>query len=530
MNKTLLSFSRVILLSALTPLSLVVGCSSDESPPAPPAGCTGAACANAGTSGASGSGGTAGTGGSAGTTAGQAGQGGSAAGAAGDGGTGGTSAEGGSAGAGATAGTGGTGSSGGTAGTGGSGGTGGTATPECTQDSDCLGTLDPECAKATCVQGQCALQLMPSNTLITDPNAGDCHIDICDGQGARKSIASLSDPPVQIASDCQKLECGPNGDLVTVIDDTDTQDDQNPCTLDICNGNTPSHNPSPPGTECGNNGICTGTGICGVCIPDTQECSAGMPRACSAQGAWEDVPEHCSNLGCISDSECNVPLKVTAGDTFSCVLLSNGTVRCWGDNSKGQLGQGDSVINSSTPLTVAFPETSPAIDLQSGANHTCARLQSGAVYCWGANDLGQTGTNTNATVVATPSKTLENQLRLFVGRNDSCALDMSPVEKCWGDNSKKQLSMNSLLAKINPPAVASNVDGFQAIAPSFGPLAACVVRGTAVECWGGNTNFIVQPSNSAGVFGSHTAQGGITNASKVAVGTSHATRYPMAER
>jgi len=76
-----------------------------------------------------------------------------------------------------------------------------------------------------------------------------------------------------------------------------------------------------------------------------------------------------------------------------CILLNNG-VRCWGRNSNGQLGRGDTSTvgdneapNTSAPLTFGAPVKSIA----GGASHTCALLTDSRVICWGGNGVGQLG-------------------------------------------------------------------------------------------------------------------------------------------
>lgn len=74
---------------------------------------------------------------------------------------------------------------------------------------------------------------------------------------------------------------------------------------------------------------------------------------------------------------------LTAGLTRTCALLIDGTVRCWGGNSVGQLGDG-TVSERST--TVAVQGLSDVVSLSSSGLHTCALLANGTGRCWG---LGQ---------------------------------------------------------------------------------------------------------------------------------------------
>lgn len=84
--------------------------------------------------------------------------------------------------------------------------------------------------------------------------------------------------------------------------------------------------------------------------------------------------------------------EISTGIAHSCALLGNGSVRCWGANTYGQLGNGNTT-NATKPVTVAgLPR--PAIALSAGGNHTCVRLDDQSIRCWGRNDRGQLGNNT----------------------------------------------------------------------------------------------------------------------------------------
>src|SRR2546430_10602731 len=90
-------------------------------------------------------------------------------------------------------------------------------------------------------------------------------------------------------------------------------------------------------------------------------------------------------------------MAVAAGDFHTCAALSDGSVRCWGNNEYGQLGNGvNSFLATSTPLRVIG--IASAIDVIAGGNHTCALLADRTIRCWGRNALGQLG---NGSVVDT---------------------------------------------------------------------------------------------------------------------------------
>jgi alpha-tubulin suppressor-like RCC1 family protein len=69
---------------------------------------------------------------------------------------------------------------------------------------------------------------------------------------------------------------------------------------------------------------------------------------------------------------------MATGRLHSCALVS-GTVQCWGANQIGQLGDGSTVLLTTTPVTVSGITTATAIT--AGAGHTCALLEDGTVQC-----------------------------------------------------------------------------------------------------------------------------------------------------
>jgi alpha-tubulin suppressor-like RCC1 family protein len=83
---------------------------------------------------------------------------------------------------------------------------------------------------------------------------------------------------------------------------------------------------------------------------------------------------------------------LAVGKSHSCALLANGTVKCWGWNEKGQLGNGATSDSEGPVDVVGLPPGVLAIS--AGESHTCAAMDNGGAYCWGANAFGQLGDGT----------------------------------------------------------------------------------------------------------------------------------------
>lgn len=92
-------------------------------------------------------------------------------------------------------------------------------------------------------------------------------------------------------------------------------------------------------------------------------------------------------------------VSVVVGGNHTCALLANGTVACWGDNYNNQIGDGISQTGDGTihlNWTEPFPVAglSGVSVLSAGQRHTCALVENGAVKCWGDNSMGQLGDGT----------------------------------------------------------------------------------------------------------------------------------------
>lgn len=79
---------------------------------------------------------------------------------------------------------------------------------------------------------------------------------------------------------------------------------------------------------------------------------------------------------------------LTAGDSFACALLSNGTVDCWGSNVEGQLGNG---TTNSSFAPVPVPGLTGVTAFSAAGYHICALVDDGSVACWGEGTYGELG-------------------------------------------------------------------------------------------------------------------------------------------
>ena len=179
---------------------------------------------------------------------------------------------------------------------------------------------------------------------------------------------------------------------------------------------------------------------------------------------------------------------ISAGNDFTCALLTNGGVRCWGDNSEGQLGNG-TLTNSSSPVVVSGLSSS-AVSIATGNYHACALLTSGTVQCWGKNsslELGG-GNPDDRTMTPVDVQFLGAGVKsVAVGGSHSCALFNAGNVKCWGSNSYGQTGSDFLHWRTGVADVG-NLNS-SAISIDLGNSHSCAVLSTGeARCWGLNNH------------------------------------------
>ena len=212
-----------------------------------------------------------------------------------------------------------------------------------------------------------------------------------------------------------------------------------------------------------------------------QACSGGMYNPSTGSHSPAD---------CIgSDAGFNVPIltDINSGSYHSCAILDDGAIRCWGENGNGQLGDGTRE-NKATPTVVNTPRGRTALSVSTGLTHTCAIFDDGSLRCWGDNSFGQLGDSTTIERVSPVTVDLGNSrtaLSLSLGQTHTCAILNDHSLKCWGGNSNGQLGDGSTSDRATPTLVSFNGEKVDSV--SSGSYHTCVIlKNQSISCWGDN--------------------------------------------
>ena len=139
-------------------------------------------------------------------------------------------------------------------------------------------------------------------------------------------------------------------------------------------------------------------------------------------------------------------VDLSMGYWFSCALLDDGSVSCWGHNAYGQLGDADpNLVSKDIPTNIyPFGNNQTAVEISSGMYHTCAILTNGSVSCWGKNNYGQIGVGSIGGLFNRPVFVSDfgvfNATKIIAGHYSTCAILNNSETHCWGSDDNNYFS------------------------------------------------------------------------------------------
>jgi len=211
----------------------------------------------------------------------------------------------------------------------------------------------------------------------------------------------------------------------------------------------------------------------------TVQCTGRNQFGQLANGTWDNSSLLVSSVNLAGVS------RVAAGDEFGCALMANGTARCWGLGESGQRGDGTYTNLSNVPAEVIG--LTGAIALASGYDHACALLADGTMRCWGSNVFGQLGdpsTGTSGSAVPVVVSGVSGVVSFTTGAYHTCAVLADATLRCWGKNDNGQLGDGTRTSSVTP-VVVSGLNGVASVRGGGDHTCALLQDGT-VQCWGEN--------------------------------------------
>ncbi len=176
--------------------------------------------------------------------------------------------------------------------------------------------------------------------------------------------------------------------------------------------------------------------------------------------------------------------------SLACAVKADGTLWCWGANSRGQLGDGQLEGSPVPSPTRVDALGSDVIAVSVSALSACALKANGKVWCWGYNVYGQAGDGTTSDVrLPVEVVGLDNVVEVANGGSHRCALDASSRVWCWGKNVSGECGVGSPSKPDRVPVPAQVTIPYGKpvhVAASAGTTCVLLEDGT-ISCWGNNS-------------------------------------------
>jgi alpha-tubulin suppressor-like RCC1 family protein len=213
----------------------------------------------------------------------------------------------------------------------------------------------------------------------------------------------------------------------------------------------------------------------------TRSDPGGCPCDCACDG------DTCVDGFCIPRAPVS---SVVAGVAHACAIAANGALHCWGDNASGQLGLGDR-DRRAIPTRVDLP---PVAMVSLGESHTCAILEDQSLWCWGSNAARALGTDGGDELL--PHRVDERAwATVGAGARHTCATTASGGEAwCWGDNELGQTGSETTGTSTAPAPIMVSGAALGGLTEILaGTHHTCARQGSASRlwCWGSNSNGVL---------------------------------------
>lgn len=215
---------------------------------------------------------------------------------------------------------------------------------------------------------------------------------------------------------------------------------------------------------------------------------------CMGRGGMVGDASSSDRSGYVAVDAANNYSKVSIGFEHACAITSSGvdaagTIKCWGSNSRGQLGDGTTTASTS-PVSITTGVGTGAKAIAAGAFHTCAISSADGLWCWGANDSQQavgaaapTGDQTSPIQVSSGTSFTE----ISAGYDHNCAITSGSELSCFGSNSSGKTGAGTSTGVRDAGLISDSGTSYSKV--SVNSEHSCgITTGNVLKCWGLNSN------------------------------------------
>lgn len=343
-------------------------------------------------------------------------------------------------------------------------------------------TSRADCNGFPCVSGRCDYLGADGG----DAAAGDGGTSLVDA--TPRDATSDDDTSVRIDGGGETLDGGPRDDarVCTTLDPCGGGDED-------CDGRTDEDAAC---TAAQGQASCQ-AGACTIdsCNPGFADCDRDASTGCEADltdaahcGSCEPCAanQRCMTVGGASP-HCDRATLLSVGESSSCSAFESGALACWGMNDVGQLGAGTMSTTGLPTLIPAGSVVAPLRALSGRGDFRCAIDANGALRCWGDGARGELNSSTTVArqAMAGPTPpTGSTWSKVRVGLHHACALASNGSVWCWGANDRRQADPS----RATTQTVRATMIATTATDLFVGPNATCVAYTDRLECWGANTS------------------------------------------
>jgi alpha-tubulin suppressor-like RCC1 family protein len=331
------------------------------------------------------------------------------------------------------------------------------------------------------------------------------------GQGFVSNIGVSS--PTLIAGLIDRVQADAGGATTCAVTAAGAADCWGSNTFDQAEGTGVSANPnpfvtaavSPAGVTGGSNNLC--------------RWSAGGAVQCVGANSTGILLDGTTNSSSSYVTLPGVTVDALVVGTIHACGVRNQKIKCWGSDTSGQLGDG-LIVSGPNPVTPVFDDDTTELeavtDIASDGRHTCA-VDSGSVYCWGLNLVGQSGSDplagTTLFYVTQVAGVPAGATRVAVSDEHSCAIANGGEVWCWGGGNEGELGDGLSTSGYTPVRAGTITDATDL---AVGRRHSCAITGTGtVECWG------LSPYTGGTSSPTPAAVAGISTAVQLTAGETH---------